>query len=148
MWIGTRETRRLVGEYVLTRDDVLSARRFDDAIALCGAPIEDHDAGEATLWRYVGDAEGPTGRTYGVPYRCLLPVEVDGLVLAGRCLSATHDAHASARSIGQCLAYGQAAGTAAALTAKGGTSAKGAVALRDLPADALRAALRADGAIL
>ena len=117
VWIGTRETRRLVGEYVLTKDDVIGARQFDDAIGLCGAPIEDHDGGTGTIWRYVAaDDDGqPTGRTYGIPYRTLVPREVDGLLVAGRCLSATHDAHASARSIAQCLSYGQAAGTAAAL---------------------------------
>jgi FAD dependent oxidoreductase len=115
-WIGTRESRRLVGQYVLTRDDVLGARQFYDAVALCGAPVEDHDGGAGTIWQYVGDADTPTGLTYGVPFRCLLPAEVDGLLVAGRCLSATHDAHASARSIAQCLAYGEAAGTAAALS--------------------------------
>lgn len=118
VWIGARETRRLLGVYVLTKDDVLNARQFEDAISLCGAPIEDHDGGHATIWKYVGagvDNE-PTGQTYGVPYRCLLPIEIDGLLVAGRCLSATHDAHASARSIAQCISYGQAAGTAAALS--------------------------------
>jgi hypothetical protein len=113
--IGVRESRRLIGEYVLTRADVLEARQFDDAIARCGAPIEDHAAGQKTLWQYVGSGDQtPTGRTYGVPYRCLVPREIDGLLVAGRCLSATHDAHASVRSIGQCMAMGQAAGTAAA----------------------------------
>lgn len=120
--IGIRESRRLIGEYVLTRTDVLGARQFDDAIARCGAPIEDHAAGQKTIWQYVGSGDQtPTGRTYGVPYRCLLPREVDGLLVAGRCLSATHDAHASVRSIGQCMATGQAAGTAAAQAAATGT---------------------------
>jgi hypothetical protein len=115
-WIGTRESRRLVGQHVLTREEVLAGCQFDDAIALCGAPVEDHDGGAGTIWQYVGGAGGPSGQTYGVPYRCLLPVESDGLLVAGRCLSATHDAHASARSIAQCLAYGEAAGTAAAMS--------------------------------
>ena len=143
-WIGTRETRRLLGQYVLTKDDVLEARSFDDAIALCGAPIEDHDGGAATIWKYVaaGDDGEPTGRTYGVPFRTLLPVEVDGLLVAGRCLSATHDAHASARSIAQCLSYGQAAGTAAALSTTSGT------ALTDLDVAQLRATLASDGVLL
>ncbi len=144
VWIGTRETRRLVGEYVLTKDDVLGARQFDDAISLCGAPIEDHDGGTGTIWRYVaaGDDGQPTGRAYGIPYRTLVPHEVDGLLVAGRCLSATHDAHASARSIAQCLSYGQAAGTAAAL----------AVSKRERPRDVdvatLRTQLNEDGVIL
>lgn len=144
VWIGTRETRRLVGRYVLTRDDVIQARQFDDAIALCGAPIEDHDGGAATIWQYVGVDKGeePAGQTYGVPFRCLVPVEVDGLVVAGRSLSATHTAHASARSIAQCMSYGHAAGAAAALSILAG------VAIADVDVQQLRTALIADGVLL
>lgn len=143
VWIGTRETRRLLGEYVLTKDDVLQGRSFDDAIAVCGAPVEDHDGGTGTIWQYVGDnPDSPTGATYQIPYRSLLPNAVDGLIVAGRCLSATHDAHASARSIAQCLSYGQAAGTAAAL------STDVDVPVRDLDYAMLRARLLEDGAIL
>ncbi|GAA1683211.1 FAD-dependent oxidoreductase [Fodinicola feengrottensis] len=109
--IGVRESRRLRGRYLLTRYDVLQAREFADAIARCGAPVEDHDGGSKTVWEYVGGAA--TGRSYGVPYGCLLPVEVGNLLVAGRCLSATHSAHASVRSMAQCFATGQAAGTAA-----------------------------------
>ncbi|MEO7589162.1 MAG: FAD-dependent oxidoreductase [Arachnia sp.] len=143
-WAGTRETRRLIGEYVLTKDDVLQARQFDDAIALCGAPIEDHDASRSTIWRYVaaGDGGEPSGRTYGIPFRSLVPQVIDGLLVAGRCLSATHDAHASARSIGQCLAYGHAAGVAAALSVETGCSQ------RDVDTHTLRSRLSADGVIL
>nr|MDT0664595.1 FAD-dependent oxidoreductase [Micromonospora sp. DSM 115978] len=153
--IGVRESRRLVGRYVLTRDDVLSAREFDDAVARCGAPVEDHDSGDATRWEYVGTsarqptadggelaASAPTGLTYGVPYRTLLPLELEGLLVAGRCLSATHDAHASVRSIAQCTATGQAAGTAAALAVRGG------VTPAELDPAVLRAELRAQGAVL
>ncbi|GLY88138.1 SDR family oxidoreductase [Actinoallomurus iriomotensis] len=104
--IGVRESRRLVGRYVLTREDVLSARRFADEIAQCGAPIEDHAGGSSTIWQYVGGDGDPTGMTYGVPYRCLLPREVSGLLVAGRCLSVTHDAHASIRSMGAVHGHG------------------------------------------
>lgn len=110
MHIGIRESRRIHGRYQLTEDDVLSARRFDDAIASCGAPIEDHSGGTDTLWLYI-----PDSGSYDIPYRALLPVGLTNVVVAGRCLSATHGAHASARSIGQCMAMGQAAGTAVAL---------------------------------
>jgi hypothetical protein len=120
VWIGVRETRRLRGRYVLTRDDVLSARDFDDAIARCGAPVEDHAGGDSTIWEYVGSDGSPSGLTYGVPFRCLCPQDLDNVLVAGRCLSATHDAHASVRSMAQCMAMGQAAGTAAAM-AGGGT---------------------------
>ncbi|NUW42157.1 FAD-dependent oxidoreductase [Nonomuraea rhodomycinica] len=135
--IGVRESRRLAGRYVLTRDDVLAGRDFPDAIARCGAPVEDHDSGSGTRWEYVRDF-----RTYGIPYRCLLPVEVGGLIVAGRCLSATHDAHASARSMGQCMAMGQAAGTAAALAVQAG------VEPAELDAGLLRERLREEGALL
>lgn len=135
--IGVRESRRVIGDYQLTRHDVLAARRFDDEIALCGAPIEDHGAGGDTEWRYV---EG--GAAYGIPYRTLLPRALDGLLVAGRCFSSTHDAHASARSMATCMAMGQAAGTAAAMAVAGNCVP------RDVPADALRARLVADGAIL
>jgi FAD dependent oxidoreductase len=144
VWAGTRETRRLIGEYVLQKEDVLQARQFDDAIALCGAPIEDHDSGDSTIWRYVAAGEDgePTGRVYGIPYRSLVPKDIDGLLVAGRCLSATHDAHASARSIGQCLSYGHAAGAAAALSVATGAH------LRDIDTDTLRSYLREDDVIL
>lgn len=134
--IGIRETRRIWGEYRLTRDDVLSARKFDDAIAQCGAPIEDHGAGNNTRWEYI-----PDGGTYDIPYRVLLPQNVGNLLVAGRCLSADHDAHASVRSMGQCMAMGQAAGTAAALAARAG------LAPRDLDITHLQDRLRADGAL-
>jgi hypothetical protein len=150
--IGVRESRRLRGRYVLTRDDVLAAAEFPDAVARCGAPIEDHDGGEATIWVYVGseglEDTGPRGRTYGVPYRCLLPAgpenldSPDNLVVAGRCLSATHDAHASVRSMAQCMALGQAAGTAAALATNSGHP------VGQLDPRQLRQRLADDGAVL
>ena len=108
--IGIRETRRVHGEYRLTRDDVLAAKQFEDQIGLCGAPIEDHHAGEDTKWQYL-----PDGRCVGIPFRTLIPVAVKNLLVAGRCFSATHDAQASVRSMAQCMAMGQAAGTAGAL---------------------------------
>ncbi len=134
--IGIRETRRMRGAYRLTRDDVLTARKFDDAIAQCGAPIEDHNASSSTRWEYV-----PDGDTYDIPYRALLPQGVANLLAAGRCLSADHDAHASVRSMGQCMAMGQAAGTAAALAAQSGA------APADLNITDLQARLQADGAL-
>ncbi len=112
--VGVRETRRVYGQYRLTRADCLGARRFDDAIGACGAPLEDHHAGSDTTWAYL-----PDGLTYDIPYRTLIPQEVAGLLVAGRCFSATHDAHASCRSMAQTMAMGQAAGTAAALAVGG-----------------------------
>ena len=108
--IGVRETRRVYGRYRLTRDDCLTARKFEDAIGACGAPIEDHSPGADTTWIYL-----PEGMTYDIPYRTLLPQQVDNLLVAGRCFSATHDAHASCRSMAQTMTMGQAAGMAAAM---------------------------------
>ena len=142
VWIGTRETRRLIGHYVLTREDVVGARQFADAIALCGAPVEDHDGGQGTIWQHVGETGIPTGLTYGVPYRCLLPIETQGLLVAGRCLSATHDAHASVRSIAQCMALGQAAGTAAAMSFQAGKD------LDAVDTEGLRQRLVSEGVVL
>jgi ribulose 1,5-bisphosphate synthetase/thiazole synthase len=135
--IGVRETRRAYGEYRLTREDVLSARKFDDVIGLCGAPIEDHHAGATTKWLYL-----PNGAAVDIPYRALVPQKVENLYVAGRCFSATHDAHASVRSMAQCMAMGQAAGAAAALCALEGS------APRDLNVRRLQDKLREAGAIL
>jgi FAD dependent oxidoreductase len=135
--IGIRESRRIIGEYTLTRDDVLRGATFGDRVALCGAPIEDHRAGEGTTWEYL-----PDGQVVGIPLRCLVPKGAERLLVAGRCLSATHDAHAAVRSIGQCMAMGQAAGTAAALAFDAGTGVRG------LDIASLHAALREGGAIL
>ena len=135
--IGVREGRRVQGEYRMTREDVLTARQFDDQIGLCGAPIEEHHAGSDTRWIYL-----PDGSCVGIPYRALIPLTLDNVLVTGRCFSATHDAHASVRSMAQCMAMGQAVGTAAALCAAKRCSP------RDLPAEELRQRLREHGAIL
>ncbi len=110
--IGVRETRRIYGEYRLTKEDCMAARQFYDQVFLCGAPIEDHrksrDKSSETIWQYV-----PNGGLYGVPYRTLIPKESLNVWAVGRCFSATHDAHASCRSMAQTMSMGQAAGFAA-----------------------------------
>lgn len=112
--IGLRESRRIVGEYVLTGDDCVSARHFDDAILRNAYPVDIHqpDGSGGT------DLFLPPGETYTIPYRCLVPVETDGLLAAGRCISTDHVAHASTRTSPTCMALGQAAGTAAALAVR------------------------------
>ncbi|RFA16746.1 hypothetical protein B7R22_02440 [Subtercola boreus] len=140
--IGVRETRRVVGEYVLDREDFAEARSHSDDIGRCGAPIEDHGNGATTRWEYVGAQPAPDGSTYGIPFGTLLPVSVNNLLVAGRCLSATHDAHASVRSIAQCMAMGQAAGTAAALASRSG------VCVRVVDRTALREILASRDVIL
>src|SRR5262249_49548456 len=135
--VGVRETRRVYGDARLTADDVLSARQFDDQVGLCGAPIEDHHSGDGTTWRYL-----PDGEVVGIPFGALRARDASNVLAAGRCFSATHDAHASVRSMGQCMAMGQAAGTAAAL------AVAARVDPRDLPFARLASALREAGAIL
>lgn len=107
--IGVRETRRVYGEYRLTKEDVLNGEKFDDSIGICTAPIEDHSKGKGTKWEFIGEQH------YGIPFRTLIPKEVEGLLVVGRCFSATHDAHASCRSLAQTMAMGQAAGIASSL---------------------------------
>lgn len=137
--IGLRETRRVYGDYRVTREDVLGARQFDDQIGLCGAPIEDHHGGEGngTTWEYL-----PDGQAVGIPFRSLVARDGNNLLIAGRCFSATHDAQASIRSMAQCMAMGQAVGTAAALA----SVTDGIV--RSVDNVLLRENLRSDGAIL
>jgi hypothetical protein len=137
--VGVRETRRVYGDYRLTRDDVLAARQFDDQIGLCGAPIEDHHggAGSGTTWKYL-----PDGAAVGIPLSTLIVRDGTNVLAAGRCFSATHDAQASVRSMAQCMAMGQAAGvTAARAVNRGGM-------VRDVPFREVGDRLIAGGAIL
>lgn len=139
--IGVRETRRVYGEYRLTKEDCLTVARFEDKVLLCGAPIEDHRAapggGEETVWGYV-----PGGDAYDVPYRTLIPKGRNDLWVVGRCFSATHDAHASCRSMAQTMSMGQAAGLAAALSLETDTAAHA------VPITELQDRLRQIGAVL
>jgi hypothetical protein len=111
--LGIRETRRVEGEYALSRDDVLGARKFADGVGRAAWPIERHVAGGETTWEFLD-----TGTWYTIPYRCLVARGVDNLLVAGRCVSAEPDAFASVRVIGPCMLEGQAAATAARLVLK------------------------------
>ena len=116
--VGVRETRRIVGDYQLTAEDVLSARKFHDAIARGSYPIDIHNPkGTGTVLQKL-----PPGEAYDIPLRCLLPQGVDWLLVAGRCISGTHEAHSSYRVTPIAMATGQAAGVCAALAARAGTS--------------------------
>ena len=114
--IGIRESRRIVGEYTLTREDVLQGRHFDDAVARSAYPIDIHNpAGSGTVTHRLA-----AGESYEIPYRCLVPKNVDRLLVAGRCISTTHEALASTRLTPTVMTLGQAAGTAAALAFRTG----------------------------
>src|SRR3954468_4264835 len=135
--IGIRETRRVRGAYLLTEDDVLDCVTFEDSIGLNGWPVERHVAGDVEFVfqrKSVGVNQ--------LPYRMLLPLGMDNLLVAGRCASMTHGGQSAARVSGACFAMGQAAGTAAHL------SLELDVAPRELAAKRLQARLEADGALL
>ncbi len=133
--VGIRESRRIVGRYTLTRDDVLNARTFDDAVARSAYPIDVHNpSGSGTQTQRLAP-----GATYEIPFRCLVPMEHPELLVAGRCISTTHEALASTRLTPTVMTLGQAAGTAAALGKDGGRTAG------DCDSALLRASLIADG---
>lgn len=134
-----RESRKVVGDYVLTEEDLRAGRPFEDAIALGAWPVDIHvSTGFVGVHPHKDDAPEP----YQIPYRCLLPRGVENLLVAGKPLSTTHRAHGSTRVPGTSLATGQAAGVAAALSAAAG------VAPRDVDVAAVQRALAAQGAIL
>jgi hypothetical protein len=135
--VGVRETRHILGDYVLNGNDVLEGRQFDDAIAQCSYPIDIHDPQGPR-----GRLEGIRANHYQIPYRCLTPRGVENLLVAGRPISADHEGAASARVIPPCYATGQAAGTAAAISVKQG------VTPRQVDVGLLRATLREQGAIV
>jgi hypothetical protein len=114
--IGVRETRRILGDYQLTGEDILAARAFPDAVAHGAYPVDIHNpAGTGTLLKRV-----PPGQFYDIPLRCLLPRGTERLLVAGRCISGTHVAHSSYRVMPIAMATGQAAGVCAALAARDG----------------------------
>jgi hypothetical protein len=107
--VGIRETRRIVGKYVLTEADVLAGRKFPDTICLSSWPLERWEDGREPEMVLL-----PEGHYYGVPYRSLLPAGTQNLLVTGRAISMDHGALASARVMGVCMAEGQAAGAACA----------------------------------
>lgn len=138
-FLGVRESRRIRGEYLLSEEDVRSATIFPDTVALAGYPIDIHDVNGGTGITFGGiDGSG----TYSIPYRCLLAQGRPNLLLAGRCMSTTHGAHAGTRVMITSMAVGEAAGTAAGMAA-----ARGMVP-RLLSVPVLQGCLREQGAKL
>lgn len=133
--IGVRETRRLVGQYVLKGTDAINCVHFDDNIG-CGSYIIDIHDPFGKCRALGGEVKGDC---YGIPYRCLVPKTVKNLLVCGRCISVDHVAHSSTRIQGTCVITGQAAGTAAALAVAGGTS------VQDVDVKALQNELKAAG---
>jgi hypothetical protein len=132
-FMGIRETRRIIGEYILTEQDIFDCARFPDVIGVASYPVDLHHpvGGDCTLM-WCPDC-------YDVPYRSLVPLKVDGLLCAGRNISATHLALASVRVMGPAMCLGEAAGKAAALCVRDG------VEPRKLDVSELQQALREEG---
>ena len=139
MRIGVRESRRIRGEYTLTAEDILDQRRFADAIAQCAYPIDIHAVvpgeDEAAAFSYQGEV-------FDLPYRCLIPLEVDQLLVAGRSISASHDAQGAVRTSPTCMAMGQAAGVAAV------QALREEVSPREINTTLLRKTLASQGVLL
>lgn len=137
--LHVRESRKISGEYVLTEDDINNQTRFRDAIALGAWPVDIHPTdGFVGVHPHKENPPAP----YEIPYRCLVPRDIDGLLVAGRPISTTHRAHGSTRVQGTSFATGHAAGVAAAMCAAAGD------ATREMNTDALRAELRRQRAIV
>ncbi|PSJ59551.1 FAD-dependent oxidoreductase [Kumtagia ephedrae] len=114
--LGIRETRRVTGQYVLTEQDVRGNRRFDDAIGLCNSPVDVHEPGGG---RAIMDH---VGIGYGIPYRTMIPLSVDNLIMAGRCISVDAIAFGSTRNVPACTMTGEAAAIAATFAARRGVA--------------------------
>ncbi len=136
--IGVRETRRIIGDYILTEEDLLGARKFEDVVARGSYCIDIHNpAGGGTVIKHL-----PPGESYDIPFRCLHPVGADNLLVGGRPISTTHEAHSSTRIMPICMATGQAAGLAASICAMQGVS------VRELDPSTLQSNLLTQGANL
>jgi hypothetical protein len=109
--IGVREARRVRGHYMLTLEDLQAGRRFEDAVTFGAFAVDIHEPAPGSG---VPSGHHAKMKPYEIPYRCLLPQGAGGLLVAGRCISGTHEAHASYRVTGTAMAMGQAAGLAAA----------------------------------
>ncbi|MBL8522173.1 MAG: FAD-dependent oxidoreductase [Betaproteobacteria bacterium] len=115
--LGVRETRHVIGEYTLTGEDSVKGPTFEDSIAADASALDIHDPKGADV-----DFQGL--KPYEIPYRCLLPMQIEQLLVAGRCISADHDAHARSRNMPACMATGQAAGIAASVAIDEGVNVR------------------------
>lgn len=128
--LGVRETRHISGEYMLTGHDTVTGTRFEDSIAADASALDIHEPKG-------GDVDFRSLPPYEIPFRSLVPQGVEQILVAGRCISADHDAHARSRNMPACMSIGQAAGVAAAIAVEEG------VRVRNVPIGKVQAALRA-----
>ena len=138
--MGVRETRHFEGEYTITAEDIVEARVFDDWIATrCSFNFDIHNVQGSGLDKNGAQAKFKSKGAYTIPYRCLVPKTIDGLLLAGRNISGTHKAHSNYRVMPICVNMGQGAATAAV------TAIKAGVELRDVNMDDVHASLAKQG---
>jgi len=121
-WIGVRESRRMIGQHVLSEEDLMKGRRFDDAVATGCWYLDLHPNKTVVGSANDFDPKKVQPDPYDIPYRSLLPQKIANLMVAGRCHSATRGAHASTRVTATAMAMGEAAGMAASLVVKEGKS--------------------------
>lgn len=148
--VGVRETRRITGEYVFSAGDVVSARKFDDAICRLAYPVDVHSGKGSGYTKEACEEESelsgpqipPPGDWYEIPYRCLVPLGVEDVLVAGRCVSSTQAGHGAIRIMPSCVAMGEAAGVAAAISIQDG------VRVRDISAEKLTGELRDRGSLV
>jgi hypothetical protein len=138
--LGTRESRRIVGGVTLTEKDLLSHRAWEDAVCYGSFFIDIHNPAGPGMSEQTINPE--KGFHYQIPYRVMVPQKIENLLVAGRCISVTHEALGSTRVMLTCMALGEAAGTAAALSIQQGTTP------RSLPYPLLREQLLHQGVIL
>jgi len=118
-FLGIRETRRIIGKYILNRDDILSCARFDDSVAVASYPLDiHHPVGGGCTLEWSGDC-------YDIPYRSLVPLKIENLLVAGRSISTTHEAMSAIRVMAPCMAMGEAAGRAAKMAIRDGVPPSG-----------------------
>jgi hypothetical protein len=134
--IGVRETRRIIGAYTISEGDIMAETRFDDSIALGSGPMDIHEADGAGIRLFMPPAP------FEIPMRCLVPAEVDGLIVTGRCISATRGANGGARHMATAMALGQAAGTMATVAAREANTTQA------IPVQRVQELLRREGAIV
>ena len=136
--IGARESRMIVGEHILNQEEMLAYTKFEDGIAACNYDIDIHSPdGSGTSHYYF-----PSGKYYTIPYGCLVPKDSENLLVAGRCISTTHEAQASIRIMPTVCTLGEAAGVAAAVACEDKTSVK------NVDVQKVRAILRENGAVI
>jgi hypothetical protein len=123
--IGVRESRHIVGAYILTQDDVVEGRRFDDVVARGFFPVDIHDPTGSRGYQSGGSTWIKPKGPYDIPLRCLLPKTLDGVVMTGRNISAAHEAHGSLRVQGTAFAIGHASRVVAAVAALDGVQPRG-----------------------